>query len=51
MDEVINAMKTEVLCFDFHDAWGIEISETTHVRKNDAISLTQFPRDLSYDFA
>jgi hypothetical protein len=26
MDEVINAMKTGVLCFDVHDAWGIEIS-------------------------
>ncbi|HCH25024.1 MAG TPA: ectoine hydrolase DoeA [Oceanospirillaceae bacterium] len=27
------------------DGWGMELSETIHVRKNDAICLTQFPRD------
>lgn len=28
------------------DAWGMEVSETIHVRKNDAICLTQFSRDI-----
>jgi Xaa-Pro aminopeptidase len=28
------------------DAWGMEVSETIHVRKNDAICLTQFPRHV-----
>ena len=26
--------------------WGMELSETIHVRKKDAICLTQFPRDV-----
>ena len=49
MDEVVNVMKTGVLCCDVHDAWGIEISATIYARKNDAISLTQFPRNISCD--
>ena len=28
------------------DNWGMEMSETIHVRENDAICLTQFPRDV-----
>ncbi len=28
------------------DGWGMELSETIHVRANDAICLTQFPRDV-----
>ena len=28
------------------DTWGMEISETIHVRKNDSICLTQFPLDV-----
>lgn len=28
------------------DGWGMELSETIHVRENDAVCLTQFPRDV-----
>ncbi len=28
------------------DGWGMELSETIHVRETDAICLTQFPRDV-----
>ncbi len=28
------------------DGWGMELSETIHVRANDAVCLTQFPRDV-----
>ena len=28
------------------EGWGMEISETIHVREKDAICLTQFPRDV-----
>ena len=28
------------------EGWGMELSETIHVRENDAICLTQFPRDV-----
>ncbi len=28
------------------DGWGMEISETIHVRETDAVCLTQFPRDV-----
>ena len=28
------------------DGWGMELSETIHVRKNDAVCLTQFPRNV-----
>jgi Xaa-Pro aminopeptidase len=28
------------------DGWGMEVSETIHVRENDAICLTQFPREV-----
>jgi len=28
------------------DGWGMELSETIHVRENDAACLTQFPRDV-----
>lgn len=28
------------------DDWGMELSETIHVRENDAVCLTQFPRDV-----
>ncbi len=28
------------------DDWGMEVSETIHVRANDATCLTQFPRDV-----
>jgi len=28
------------------DGWGMELSETIHVRNNDAVCLTQFPRDI-----
>ena len=28
------------------DGWGMELSETIHVRADDAVCLTQFPRDV-----
>ena len=28
------------------EGWGMELSETIHVRENDAVCLTQFPRDV-----
>ncbi len=28
------------------DGWGMELSETIHVREKDAVCLTQFPRDV-----
>lgn len=28
------------------DGWGMELSETIHVRESDAVCLTQFPRDV-----
>ena len=28
------------------DGWGMELSETIHVRKHDAVCLTEFPRDV-----
>ncbi len=28
------------------DGWGMELSETIHVRANDAVCLTQFPREV-----
>lgn len=28
------------------DGWGMEVSETIHVRADDAVCLTQFPRDV-----
>lgn len=28
------------------DGWGMEVSETIHVRKNDAVCLTDFPREV-----
>ncbi len=28
------------------DGWGMEVSETIHVRENDAICLTDFPREV-----
>jgi Xaa-Pro aminopeptidase len=28
------------------DDWGMELSETIHVRESDAVCLTQFPRDV-----
>lgn len=28
------------------DGWGMEMSETIHVRENDAVCLTQFPREV-----
>ena len=28
------------------DGWGMELSETIHVRSNDSVCLTQFPRDV-----
>lgn len=28
------------------DGWGMELSETIHVRERDAVCLTQFPRDV-----
>ena len=28
------------------DGWGMELSETIHVRPNDAVCLTQFPREV-----
>jgi Xaa-Pro dipeptidase len=28
------------------EGWGMELSETIHVRANDAVCLTQFPRDV-----
>ncbi len=28
------------------DGWGMELSETIHVRENDALCLTQFPREV-----
>ena len=28
------------------DGWGMELSETIHVRASDAVCLTQFPRDV-----
>jgi Xaa-Pro aminopeptidase len=28
------------------DAWGMEVRETIHVRENDSICLTQFPREV-----
>ncbi|SLN58142.1 putative peptidase [Roseovarius albus] len=28
------------------DGWGMELSETIHVRESDALCLTQFPRDV-----
>ncbi|MFT4716989.1 MAG: Xaa-Pro aminopeptidase [Paracoccaceae bacterium] len=30
----------------WNDSWGMELSETIHVRANDAVCLTQFPRDV-----
>ncbi len=28
------------------DGWGMELSETIHIRETDAVCLTQFPRDV-----
>jgi len=28
------------------DGWGMELSETIHVRERDAVCLTEFPRDV-----
>jgi len=29
------------------DGWGMELSETIHVRENDAVCLTDFPREVA----